>query len=187
MSSSTDHPRPDHVAALTGNLPLPLPAIEDIHMQVIVDWIARAWSHLVSDHAGHLRYDDEEGITVLLETQLLNLLDDDQPWSQLIERVDRAKCINHDGRRLEKGPDMSIHLTTRRRQFPLHVECMIIDRGKGVSLYCKDGVSRFVRGDYAWAAQEAMMIAYVRNASTIDPGLQTSPRNGSCDRTAMDA
>ena len=33
--------------------------------------------------------------------------------------------------------------------------------------YCNEGLIRFVRGDYAWAMQEAMMLAYVRDGRTI--------------------
>ena len=33
--------------------------------------------------------------------------------------------------------------------------------------YCDDGLVRFVRGDYAWAMQEAMMLAYTRDGRTI--------------------
>ncbi len=35
------------------------------------------------------------------------------------------------------------------------------------SKYCDDGLIRFVSGDYAWAMQEAMMLAYARNSRTI--------------------
>jgi hypothetical protein len=33
--------------------------------------------------------------------------------------------------------------------------------------YCDDGLIRFVRGDYAWAMQEGMMLAYARDDRTI--------------------
>ncbi|MGC3988345.1 MAG: hypothetical protein QM796_01425 [Chthoniobacteraceae bacterium] len=33
--------------------------------------------------------------------------------------------------------------------------------------YCAEGLIRFVRGDYAWAMQEAMMLAYTRDGRTI--------------------
>ena len=33
--------------------------------------------------------------------------------------------------------------------------------------YCDDGLIRFVRGDYAWAMREAMMLAYARDGRTI--------------------
>ena len=39
------------------------------------------------------------------------------------------------------------------------------------SRYCDDGLIRFIRGDYAWAMQEAMMLAYARNDRTIEGSL----------------
>jgi hypothetical protein len=33
--------------------------------------------------------------------------------------------------------------------------------------YCDDGLIRFVIGDYAWAMQEGMMLAYARDGRTI--------------------
>ncbi|HMJ63772.1 MAG TPA: hypothetical protein VK615_00365 [Candidatus Binatia bacterium] len=33
--------------------------------------------------------------------------------------------------------------------------------------YCDDGLTRFVRGDYAWAMQEGIMLAYARDGRTI--------------------
>lgn len=77
--------------------------------------------------------------------------------------------INFDGSRLEVKPDLSIQLTDRRALLPLIVECKLIDNAskKTVRLYGTKGLVRFVKGDYAWYAQEAIMLAYVRDGSTI--------------------
>ena len=34
--------------------------------------------------------------------------------------------------------------------------------------YCDSGINRFVNGDYAWAMQEGMMVAYVRGEGDRD-------------------
>lgn len=49
-------------------------------------------------------------------------------------------------------------------------ECKLIDKvgKKTVKLYCTDGLTRFVHGDYAWATREAFMLAYVRDGSDIE-------------------
>jgi hypothetical protein len=50
----------------------------------------------------------------------------------------------------------------------LFVECKPVDATHSVgSKYCDDGLIRFVRGDYAWAMQEGMMLAFARNGRTI--------------------
>jgi len=50
----------------------------------------------------------------------------------------------------------------------LFIEAKPVDSRHPVgSKYCDDGLIRFVRGDYAWAMQEAMMLAYARDGRTI--------------------
>jgi hypothetical protein len=50
----------------------------------------------------------------------------------------------------------------------LFVECKPVDAKHPVgSKYCDDGLIRFVRGDYAWAMQEGMMLAFARDGRTI--------------------
>lgn len=77
--------------------------------------------------------------------------------------------MSFDGTHLEKRPDLSLFLTCRNAAFPLAIECKIIDEANSKSgkLYCDNGVSRFLTGEYAWATKEALMIAYVRDKSTI--------------------
>ena len=46
--------------------------------------------------------------------------------------------------------------------------------------YCDDGLIRFIRGDYAWAMQDAMMLGYARDGRTIAkhlmPAMSAEPR-----------
>ncbi|WP_139051989.1 hypothetical protein [Roseibium sp. TrichSKD4] len=85
---------------------------------------------------------------------------------------------------MEKRPDLSIFLTERNRNFPLIAEAKLIDipRGKTEKLYCEKGLMRFLNGEYAWGTTEAMMVAYVRDGSTLQSQLtpfleQKSPCN----------
>ena len=105
-----------------------------------------------------------------METKLLTLIDTDSLWAQMVRAVARGReTVSFDGTHLEKRPDLSLFLTCRNAGFPLAIECKIIDEGNGKSakLYCDNGVLRFVTGEYAWATKEALMIAYVRDKSTI--------------------
>ena len=56
--------------------------------------------------------------------------------------IRQGQWANHDGTRLTKTPDLFFKLRD-------------------------DGLIRFVGGDYAWAMQEAMMLAYARDGRTI--------------------
>jgi len=58
---------------------------------------------------------------------------------------------------------------------PFTIECKLLDKAtdKTFYLYCKEGVKRFVDGEYAWARREAAMLAYVRDGSRVVPDLST--------------
>lgn len=90
--------------------------------------------------------------------------------------VRQSQCANFNGSALTKTPDMCFKLRhddcEPRPVIPefdaLFVECKPVDAKHPVgSKYCDDGLIRFVRGDYAWAMQEGMMLAFTRDGRTI--------------------
>lgn len=167
---STVRPRPEQVAALTRGQPLPLPPLPETTLRIVAETLVRAWNDLAAAHAEVLRSGDEPEVSSLLEIRLNALLEDDACWETLVRTVTRGReSLSYDGSHIEKCPDLSIHLTCRRPDFPLVVECKLIDRPrrKTVELYCREGLMRFVRGEYAWMCTEAFMLAYVRDGSTV--------------------
>jgi hypothetical protein len=167
MSGKRIHPRLEQVAELTRGHVLPQGAILDFHMEVIADCIAQEWNALVSRYPGQFP-STEVQTTSLLCSRLQNLAN--PLWTDLVSCVGRSEVISYDGSHLEKSPDLSICLTRPRSPFNLEVECKLIDypARKTVGLYAKDGLARFLRGEYAWARREAFMLAYVRDGSAID-------------------
>lgn len=171
MSRSKLRPRPEQIDELTNGLTLPLPPVQQRVMLVIAETLVRAWNDLLTRHAETLRTGDEAEVSALLITRLNALRDEEPCWEHLASGVSRGEeSINFNGRRLETRPDLSIHLTRRNFSFPLVAECKLIDKAgkKTVKLYCADGLTRFVHGDYAWATREAFMLAYVRDGSDIE-------------------
>jgi hypothetical protein len=79
-----------------------------------------------------------------------------------------TKKVNFDKKHPDKMPDIFIDLQRDEKaiisdQDGLFVECKPVDKKHSISsIYCKDGLIRFVNGDYAWAMQNAMMIGYVK-------------------------
>jgi hypothetical protein len=162
-------PRLDQISELTRGIELPLAPLHPEHLRVIIDVLSEAWQDLVRRHLRVLLEEDEAVINALMETRLLAFLDEKPLWAQMVRAVARGReTISFDGSHLEKRPDLSLYLT-RRASFPLVVECKIIDAktDKNGRLYCENGISRFLKGEYAWAGREALMIAYVRDKSTI--------------------
>ena len=90
--------------------------------------------------------------------------------------IRQGEVANFDGTRRAKTPDLCFKL--RYDDFePCHVlsefdalfvECKPVDKKHSIDKkYCDDGLNRFVNGDYAWAMQEGMMLAYSRDGRTI--------------------
>lgn len=166
--SSAVSPRPDQIAELTRGLDLPLQAIDDVYLEIIAEGVAAAFSSLQGSAPKVVATGDEAEITSLLQARLNAMIEDDPLWGQLVASVVRgAESLSFDGAHLEKRPDLSIHLTARTRRFPLIAEAKIIDAAKGEALYCSQGVKRFLDGEYGWGGREAIMIAYVRDKTSI--------------------
>jgi hypothetical protein len=90
--------------------------------------------------------------------------------------VRQAQVANFDGTRITKTPDLCFNLRNDEGERSavlseydaLFIECKPVDATHSAGgKYCDDGLCRFVRGDYAWAMQEAMMLAYARNGRSI--------------------
>jgi len=94
--------------------------------------------------------------------------------------VRQGQWQNFDGTAITKTPDLFFKLRDddnhRARVLSefdgLFIEAKPMDaKHPAGSKYCDDGLIRFVRGDYAWAMQEAMMLAYTRDGRTISEHL----------------
>ena len=173
--AATLHSRENQIAELTRGITLPLAPVHYFHLMIIAETLSRAWNDLLTSQCSAVSSGCEREINALMESRLNHILEEEgTPLSTLVSSVTRGKeTISYDGKILDGRPDISIQLTGRNRLFPLIVECKIIDKRlkKGRELYCKEGVSRFIEGKYAWATCEAFMLAYVRDGSCIRSSL----------------
>jgi len=107
-----------------------------------------------------------------------------------IRNVIRApEVTNYDGTHPAKKPDLVIFLLERESLpiLPSHdglfAECKPVDDDHPIGKhYCDGGIKRFVNGDYAWAMQEGMLVAYVRGRRTV--GTDLAPALASDSRHA---
>jgi hypothetical protein len=170
---SSAYSRLSQVAFLTRKTPLPLSPLAARNLELIVRTILQVWSELALTQVEVLERENEVDINTLLESALNTI--EDPVWTTLVSSVGRGiETMRFDGEDLEKRPDLSLTLTNRRA-FRLVVECKIIDKrnGRPVRKYAYDGVSRFLRGEYAWWGREGLMVGYVRDGSTIEGELKT--------------
>lgn len=162
--------RQRQVELLTEGVALPLKPLQERHLRVIALGLARAWDELMIKTAGALLFDAEAEVNAQLCIQLNKRIPQDPCLNLIVYDVSRGEeTHNFDGAKLEKRPDLQLKLTRAdRRNFPLVAECKLLDPDKDIHLYCSDGLVRFLKGDYAWMAREAFMIAYVRDGSTLE-------------------
>ena len=102
-------------------------------------------------------------------------------WSQLQTPVREGNVTNYNDDHPDKQPDFAFrpirNLISCVNTVPtaIFIECKPIDARHPVpSIYCRDGLVRFVNGDYAWGVDRAMMVGYVRNVCTLPGGLSTA-------------
>jgi len=123
----------------------------------------------------------EDQVTAALRSTIENSLRQSGEVSGFNKRrfetvIRQGQWANYDGTRLTKTPDLFFKLRDDESEPQpvlsefdgLFIEAKPVDSTHPVgSKYCDDGLIRFVRGDYAWAMQEAMMLAYARDSRTI--------------------
>jgi hypothetical protein len=160
-------PRPNLIAQLTSGHSLPLAPIAPEHLSVILETISSAWFELSSQG---LTGTDEPEVNQQLKVRLTNYCDEAEDWKDIVRSVALGnEAANHLADHIELRPDLTLCLYFRNGNFPLVIECKILDHPnqKTVAKYCNDGLARFIDGRYSWWGQEAIMLAYVRDASTV--------------------
>lgn len=171
MNTPAIRPRPDQILELSRGIQLPLPKIDEVHLELIAEILALAFQDILHQSPTTVASGNEAEVTALLVARLNYLIGHKPIWGQLVNCVVRGvETCSYDGSHLEKRPDVSIFFTDRSRNFPLIAEAKLIDKptGKTENLYCEKGVRRFLNGEYAWGTCEAFMLAYVRDSSTIE-------------------
>jgi hypothetical protein len=144
------------------------------HIKVVERAIAAAWTTAMGTTRGMalLASATEPEITAMLQDALTTLLN-----SGLVHGYSPAvfgapirgqEIDDYSGEFLEKRPDLTFPRLSSRPTInhnALFYECKILGRGRSLDAYVNDGVSRFQKGNYAWAMPHAGMIAYVGDMS----------------------
>lgn len=160
---------------------LPHPPIPQRTILLLCKVIRRAWEILgTSPPDGfilHLATEDEITLELVdvIENRLRKSSEVDGFDHARFGRVEREpKISNFNKKHPDKMPDIFFGL--KREQYSIlsnqdgyFVECKPVDRKHSISArYCKDGLIRFVNGDYAWAMQDALMVGYVTGGYSFE-------------------
>lgn len=165
-----------HISFVTPALP---PAHEPDLSQDLKDAVIaalrEAWKELRATQLPLLRTGEEEAITHALE-RVLNEQDPSTGqrkirYLDVFETVAREASVSSASGGYKKAPDLVFRPTAssgvrNRSDWGYWVEAKLIDLTHGTSLYIKQGVERFIAGDYAPRMPSGAMTAYVRTKKT---------------------
>jgi len=169
--------------ALIGN---PITLVNDINgfpreihagvMLVIGGAIRHAWATICNDPGKHLvdqapGAPEEDRYTEAICQILDQMLSAETPviegfTSDIFQSVSRSESSsNFSGQNLNKQPDILIRfadapLVQARRFIGIYIEAKVVSLSRHISKYTKDGVKRFVDGEYSWAMRDGLMLAY---------------------------
>jgi hypothetical protein len=163
---------------------IPHPPIPLAMCLIVEEAVRVAWERLKNRNPPRidLRTADEDVVT----HELYETLFDEVFGKNLVSGFDEerftvvtreAKVRNFDGTKLDKMPDLLVGIAGRndvykRTQDWLFVECKPIDASHTVGVhYGAKDIARFIRGEYAWALPNALMVGYASTGYNLEPKL----------------
>lgn len=169
---------------MASEIGLPHKAISPQACLVVERAIVRAWEWMFkTPQAGFdLTTAQENGITHRLHETLFDVVFK----NELVDGFNKdvftvgtrgSELRNFDGSKRDLKPDLLVGFIHRPSvehpsQDWLFIECKPVDCDHPAgSHYCDKGLIRFVRGDYAWTMQSAMMVGYAREGYSLVPKL----------------
>lgn len=140
-------------------------------VRVVDQALCIAWVRVRTKHPHLLKQADEDRITDQLKVELVAMRRNDEPRgfnSNLFGIPTRdSKLKDASGQSIDQTPDLTVYLARLRpgvaddQHDALFFECKVLDGKRGLALYCKEGIRRFVDGRYAWRMPHAGMVGYV--------------------------
>jgi len=183
----------------TEGIRLPHPPLSLRSHLIIEAAISAAWKLMLTQGRGgfDLLTADEDTVTHELYERLYDEVFDrgivtgfDREIFASVRREPKVRNFNGDN--LDKMPDLLVEFVDRpagvmNSQHGLFIECKPVDADHAVGVhYCDKGLIRFVRGDYAWAMQSAMMVGYARAGYMILPKLSDALRKRAMNIPTID-
>ncbi len=157
-----------HIDNLVRDHTLPQPALSTSVIKAVLDVLTEAWAEVCSRYPQEVA-DPEVEVSKHLALAFNHRCGQDMRLKRaVLKAIPGPEMLNFDGTHLQKRPDITVEWRANRLS-PLIVECKLIDAPsrKTLDLYSRNGVLRFVEGEYAWSEQEAVMVAFVRDNSKV--------------------
>lgn len=153
-------------------------------IEVVERALCLAWERVRTSHPHLIDSQDEDRITDQLKSELVALRKSNEPvgFNSRVFGVPvrDAKARTGSGESIDAMPDLTVHLAQSRPDVEddhdaLYFECKVIAPRKGLNLYDKKGMQRFVEGWYASRMPHAGMLAYALDAKHTCPTKSLGP------------
>jgi len=172
--------------AQTANVTLPFPNIDSALVLTAASAIAVAWDFLQahqSDYGLDVATATEPQLTAAIVEILDRLrrrhIEGGGAYSEQFYEAPIAapEMPNFDRTSIAKKPDIMIrprscpHYSAHALYWGLYFEAKLVDGGATAAAYGRNGIDRYVRGDYAWAVSQAFMLGYRGADGALPAGL----------------
>ncbi len=157
------------------------PRWDDAIVAVVERAMYKAWERVRLNYPALLAAANEDRITDQLKVELVAIRRSDTLEGFNCQMfgvpVRDGKLRSGSGHSIDMMPDLAFYLVGCRVDVDeddhdaLFFECKVLDATKGLSLYDKKGLARFVDGRYASRMPQASMVAYALGKGHTCPGI----------------
>lgn len=164
----------------------PYPPFQDVHLRAVVAVLRSAWPSIAAEEREKSRAFEpkrkEKDLNaamamtmnvIRLAKKIPNFTADDfdtPVWD--------AAANDYTGKSVDVRPDITIHLRSIEPGLAdpsagaIYIECKCLGQTSNLNPYFSTGVKKFVDGWYAWAVQQAFMVAYVDTSQELPTALE---------------
>lgn len=163
----------------------PYPAWKPLLIETVEKAICLAWDKVRTEHPDLIARADEDYLTDQVKSELVALRRANKPagFNDFVFGIPMrdAKARDGSGHSIDTMPDLTISLANCRREVDddqhdaLFFECKVLVPKRGLALYDKNGIQRFVTGWYASRMPHAGLIAYALDPMHKCPTLSLIP------------
>ena len=169
----------------------PFPPFPKVILNAVVKAARRAWLPIAEEERacrhGEGRNEVQLNAEMAIEMDALRRLNLVRDFTADIFEtpIADAPTRNFSGERIGTRPDITIRLRSLRPALAnpmvdaVFIECKCLRESQNLGPYFKDGMRRFIDGDYGWAVQQAIMVGYLETGQVLPEDLEKRlMRNG---------
>ena len=159
---------------------LPSDPISDQDLNLLLETILKTYDSL-KQSTEHYESHNENDMNSLLKSNFIKVVERDPNLQRKFSDIlQESAYINFNAKHRRLQPDLQVKLQEFNK-FSISVTIeskLIYGTATSISAYCNNGIKRFLNGRYAWDVSKAIMIAFIRDNSTISTRLTNYLQKG---------